>query len=121
MAKKRTIVEGWYRNQIREAAPPLIEKWEDVLGVKVANLYVRQMKTLWGSCNSVARNIRLNSELAKKPQECLEYVLVHEMVHLLEPTHGQRFVAAMDRFMPSWRTYKDAINQSAVRHEDWLY
>lgn len=121
LAKKQTILEGWYRNQIREAAPPLIEKWEDVLGVSVANFYVRQMKTLWGSCNPVARNIRLNSDLAKKPRECLEYVLVHEMVHLLEPTHGQRFVTAMDRFMPSWRTYKDALNQSAVRHEDWLY
>ena len=121
LAKKQAIVEGWYRNQIREAAPPLIKTWEDVLGVSVANLYVRQMKTLWGSCNPVCRNIRLNSELAKKPRECLEYVLVHEMVHLLEPTHGQRFVAAMDRFMPPWRTHKDALNHLVVRHKDWSY
>lgn len=120
-AKKQTIVEGWYRNQIREAAPPLIEKWGDVLGVNVANLYVRQMKTLWGSCNPVARNIRLNSELAKKPRECLEYVLVHEMVHLLVPSHGDRFVADMDRFLPTWRTHKDALNRLAVRHENWSY
>ena len=121
VAKKRSIVEGWYRNQIREAAPPLIDKWEDLLGANVANLYVRQMKTLWGSCNPVARNIRLNSELAKKPRECLEYVLVHEMVHLLVPTHGDRFVAAMNRFLPTWRTHKDALNRLAVRHENWSY
>lgn len=121
VAKKQAIVEGWYRSQIREAAPPLIEMWEDVLGVKVANLYVRQMKTLWGSCNPVARNIRLNSELAKKPRECLDYVVVHEMVHLLEPTHGRRFIAAMDRFMPSWRIQRDALNRSLVRHENWAY
>ncbi len=121
VAKKQAIVEGWHRNQIKEVVPPLIEKWEDVLGVSVANFYVRQMKTLWGSCNPVARNIRLNSELAKKPHECLEYILVHEMVHLLEPTHGQRFVAAMDRFLPSWRIQRDALNRLAARHENWVY
>ena len=79
------------------------------------------MKTLWGSCNPVARNIRLNSELAKKPRECLEDVLVHEMVHLLVPTHGDRFVAAMDRFLPTWRIHKDALNRLAVKHENWSY
>ena len=85
------------------------------MGVNVANLYVRQMKTLWGSCNPVARNIRLNSELAKKPRECLEYVLVHVMVHLLEPTHGQRFIVAMDNFLPSWRIQRDALNRLPVK------
>ena len=121
VSKKRAVVEEWYRNQIKEVVPTLVEKWEDVLGVRVTNFYVRQMKTLWGSCNPAAGNIRFNSELAKKPRECLEYVLVHEMVHLLEPTHGQRFVTAMDQFIPSWRTHKDALNRSAVRHENWLY
>ena len=121
VAKKQAIVEGWYRSQIKDVLPALVEKWEDVLGVSVVNFYVRQMKTLWGSCNPAAGSIRLNTELAKKPPACLEYVLVHEMVHILVPTHGERFVTAMDRFMPSWRTHKDALNRSAARHEDWVY
>ena len=98
----------------------LIEKWESVMGVKVENFFVQQMKTRWGSCNPTAGNIRLNSELAKKPRECLEYVVVHEMAHLLEPTHDQKFIAVMDRFMPLWRNYRDALNQSPVRHQHWV-
>ena len=90
------------------------------MGVKVRNFYVRQMKTLWGSCNPSSGNIRLNSELAKKPRACLEYVVVHEMVHLLEPKHGSQFIAAMDRLMPSWRRHKDALNQLPVRNEHWV-
>lgn len=119
-AYKQAIVDRWHRDQIRDAVPSLIEKWETLMGVEVANFYVRQMKTLWGSCNPTARNIRLNSELAKKPRECLEYVVVHEMVHLLEPTHNQQFIAAMDRFMPLWRNYKDALNRLPVRPEQWV-
>ena len=90
------------------------------MGVQVTNFYVRQMKTLWGSCNPKAGSIRLNSELAKKPRECLEYVVVHEMVHLLERSHGQRFIGFMDRFMPLWRHHKDALNQLPVKHENWV-
>ena len=78
------------------------------------------MKTLWGSCNSKAGSIRLNSELAKKPIKCLEYVVVHEMVHLLERSHGQRFIAFMDQFMPLWRHHKEALNELPLKHEDWL-
>ena len=84
-------------------SPPLIAKWEPMIGVKVERFFVRRMKTKWGSCNPDARSIRLNTDLAKKPRECLEYIVVHEMVHLLEPTHNGRFVALMDRFMPDWR------------------
>ena len=119
-AKKQAIVDSWYRDQIRNAVPALIEKWEPVMGVQVTNFYVRQMKTLWGSCNSKAGTIRLNSELAKKPRECLEYVVVHEMVHLLERSHGQRFIAFMDHFMPLWRHRKDSLNELPLKHEDWV-
>ena len=121
MAKKRAIVSQWYRNQIKDAVPLLIEKWEPVIDVKVANLFVRQMKTKWGSCNPEAGSIRLNSELAKKPPECLEYVVVHEMVHLLEHTHNGRFVALMDQFMPQWKWHQDKLNGTPLKHESWAY
>ena len=120
-AKKQAIVDRWYRDQIKDVVPTLIKKWEQVIGVTAANLFVQQMKTRWGSCNSKAGNIRLNSELAKKPRECLEYVLVHEMVHLLQPTHNRQFIALMDRFMPLWRNHRDALNRLPVRHEHWVY
>ena len=84
-------------------------------------VFVQQMKTRWGSCNPTASNLRFNSELAKKPPECLEYVVVHEMVHLLEPTHNQRFTALMDRFMPAWRYHRDAQNRLPVRQEHWVH
>ena len=119
--KKQAIVEEWYRREIKTAVPPLIAKWEPLMGVKVERLFVRRMKTKWGSCNHTAGSIRLNSDLAKKPGECLEYVVVHEMVHLLEPTHGESFIGLMDRFMPSWRQYRDQLNRLPVSHEDWVY
>ncbi len=119
--KKRAVLEDWYREQLKEAVPPLIAKWEPPIGVKVAKFFVQRMKTKWGSCNHRAGNIRLNSELAKKPPECLEYLVVHEMVHLLEPTHNQRFITTMDRFMPNWQFYRDELNRLPVPHENWGY
>jgi len=119
--KKQIIMEAWYRAQLRQALPPLIAKWEPLMGVQVARFFVQRMKTRWGSCNPGARRIRLNTDLAKKPRECLEYVVVHEMVHLLEPTHNARFVALMDQFMPKWQFYRDVLNRLPVRHEDWGY
>ena len=119
--KKQAIMAKWYREQIREAVPPLVTKWEPLIGVKVEQFFVQRMKTRWGSCNHAARNIRLNTELAKKPPECLEYIVVHEMAHLLEPTHNARFVALMDQFMPNWRFYRDELNRLPVRHEKWVY
>ena len=89
--------------------------------VQVEKIFVQHMKTRWGSCNSTARNIRLNSELAKKPREFLEYVVVHELAHLLEASHNQKFIAIMDRFMPMWRNHRDALNQLQVRHENREY
>jgi predicted metal-dependent hydrolase len=119
--KKQEIVAQWYRNQLKAAVPAVIARWSPVLKVPVNGFYVQHMKTKWGSCNHGAGTIRLNTELAKKPKECLEYVVVHEMAHLLEPTHNARFIALMERFMPNWRLRRDHLNQLPVRHEEWGY
>ncbi len=119
--KRQALVEGWYREQIKKMASPLLAKWQPLMDVKLTRFYVQRMKTKWGSCNHNARTIRLNTELAKKPRECLEYVVVHELVHLLEPTHNARFVAMMDRFMPKWEFYRGALNRLPVRREKWSY
>jgi predicted metal-dependent hydrolase len=117
--RKRTILAAWYRGKLRDEAPRLIARWSPLIGVTVERLYVQQMKTKWGSCNARSRSIRLNTELAKKPKECLEYIVVHEMAHLLEPTHNARFIALMDRLLPNWRFHRDQLNQLPVRHEEW--
>jgi predicted metal-dependent hydrolase len=117
----QAIVARWYREQVRAAVPDLILKWEPMIGVKVKHLFVQKMKTKWGSCNSATCSIRLNTDLAKKPRECLEYIFVHEMVHLLEPTHNASFVALMDRLMPQWRGRRAQLNHLPVRHEKWCY
>ena len=119
--KKQAIVEEWYRNQLKKAVPPLIAKWEPLMGVKVERFFVQRMKTKWGSCNHKASNIRLNTHLAKKPRECLEYILVHEMTHLQEPTHNERFITMMDKFMPLWKQYKDELNSAPLSFERWKY
>lgn len=119
--KRQAIMENWYREQVKNAVPGLIAKWEPLLRVKVARVFVQRMKTRWGSCNPVVGNIRLNTDLAKKPRECLEYIVVHEMLHLLEPTHNARFVALMDQYMPRWQFYRQTLNRLPVRHETWIY
>ena len=119
--RKQDVVAHWYREQMRAAVPVLIARWTPVMGVAVEDFYVQKMKTKWGSCNPGARTIRLNTELAKKPRECLEYIVVHEMAHLLEPTHNARFIALMDGFMPNWRLRRDQLNRLPVRHEEWRY
>ena len=120
-SKRQEILEDWYRELVKQAAPPLIAKWELLLGVSSSRLFVQRMKTKWGSCSPGARNIRLNTDLAKKPRECLEYLVVHELIHLLEPTHNVRFIARMDQFMPKWRTHRQTLNRLPVRHESWAY
>lgn len=119
--RMQEILEAWYREQLKAALPPLINKWESLMRVKVGRCFVQKMRTKWGSCSHDTKNIRLNTDLAKKPPECLEYIVVHELAHLLEPTHNSRFVALMDQFMPKWRFYKDQLNKLPVRHEDWVY
>ena len=118
---KEALVAQWYREQIKEVAPEMIAKWGPILGVSVSRVFVQQMKTKWGSCNPHARTVRLNTELAKKPKECLEYIVLHEMVHLIEPTHNAHFVALMDRFMPKWQVCLQRLNSLPVCHADWEY
>ncbi len=119
--KKQAILEEWYREQLKEAAPTLIAKWEKLMHVKTKRFFVRRMKTKWGSCNPSARSIRLNTELAKKSPYCLEYIIAHEMAHLREPTHNNRFIALMDSVMPKWEFYREMLNISPLRHESWIY
>jgi predicted metal-dependent hydrolase len=119
--RKQDILEAWYREKLKEVVSTLIAKWEPLLGVKVGKFFVQKMKTKWGSCSPASKSIRLNTDLAKKPPECLEYIVVHEMVHLLEPTHNASFITLMDQFMPKWRFYKDELNKLPVRHENWAY
>ncbi len=119
-AKRQAILEAWYREQLSKAAAPLIEKWQAKLGVEVESVTVRRMKTRWGSCTPARRSIRLNTDLAKKPPVCLEYVIVHELVHLLEPTHNHRFVSLMDQHLPNWTAYRGELNRLPVRHESWF-
>jgi predicted metal-dependent hydrolase len=119
--KKEDVVAQWYREQIKAAVPALIAKWEPMLGIRVQRIFVQKMKTKWGSCNPRSRSVRLNTDLAKKPHECLEYIVVHEMVHMLEPTHNAHFVALMDRLMPQWRMCRNELNRLPVCHEQWAY
>jgi predicted metal-dependent hydrolase len=119
--KRRAILADFYREQVRLEAPPLIAKWSRILAATPDRLYVQQMRTKWGSCNPRARSIRLNTELAKKPKHCLEYIVLHEMVHLRIPRHGSKFVSLMDTYMPEWRVYRDELNQRPLGHENWKY
>lgn len=119
--RMQDILDGWYREQLKAVVLHLIVKWEPLMGVKVQKFFVQKMKTKWGSCSPASSSIRLNTDLAKKPPECLEYIVVHEMTHLLEPTHNSRFVSLMDQFMPKWRFYKDEMNKLPVSHENWAY
>lgn len=114
-------LQRWYRRRLREELPPLLTKWESKVGVSVAEIRIRKMKTRWGSCNAAAGRIWLNLELAKKPVSCLEYILVHEMVHLIERHHTDRFRNLMDTAMPSWRHVRAELNRAPLAHESWEY
>lgn len=109
--QKQIALDAFYRQQLKAAIPPLITKWEKLMGVSLEGFTVRQMKTKWGSCSPELKTIRLNLELAKKPPICLEYIIVHEMTHLLEPTHNDRFVDWMNQFLPNWKSCRDDLNR----------
>ena len=109
----------WYRLQLRRRIPSLVAEWETKLGVRVAEWRLRRMKTRWGTCNCEARRIWLNTELAKKPIRCLEYVVVHEMVHLIERSHNERFRTILDRVLPGWRQRLDELNSGHLADEGW--
>lgn len=119
--EKAKAVKEWYRKELKAEIPDLIEKWEKRIGVKSADWGVKQMRTKWGTCNIEKKRIWINLELAKKPTICLEYIIVHELVHLLERNHNDRFVAYLDEFMPKWRLYRDELNSLPVAHNDWGY
>jgi predicted metal-dependent hydrolase len=114
---KKQLIGAWSREQLRTHAHPLIEKWCPMLGVSINQLYVRKMKSCWGSCNTYAQTIRLNTELVKKPLACLEYVVVHELVHLLEPSHNKNFHRLMSRFLPNWKDRKQLLNRFPLNYE----
>jgi predicted metal-dependent hydrolase len=119
--KKQAVMEQWYRKQLKEIAQAMITKWEPIIGVSLADFTVRKMKTKWGSCQPANKRILLNLELAKKPTHCIEYIVVHELIHLLERNHNDRFVAHMDRFMPEWKELRNELNKLPVSHVDWGY
>lgn len=121
LKQKQKLLEDWYRQRLRHIAGSYIAFWEKQMNLKVAEFGIKKMRTKWGSCNREARRIWLNLELAKKPKECLEYIVVHEMVHVIERNHGTRFVALMDQFLPQWRQYKDDLNRLPVGHSNWRY
>ena len=110
-SKRGEILEAWYREQVREAAQKLMPAWEQRLGVKARKLFIRRMRSRWGSCNPDTRHVRLNTELVHKPKEALEFVLVHELLHLLEPKHNDRFHKLMDQHLPKWRTVRQQLNE----------
>lgn len=119
--KRQTILNEWYRDKLKELIPPYIEKWEKVMKVKVDEWAIKRMKTRWGTCNTKAKRIWINLELAKKPIHCLEYIIVHEMVHLLERHHNERFITYMNNFIPQWKQYRQELNKFPITHTDWSY
>jgi predicted metal-dependent hydrolase len=119
--KTQRILDSWYRDLLKESAPLLLAKWEQNIGVSAQRVFFQKMKTKWGSCNPTSRSIRLNSELAKKPPKCLEYIIVHELVHLIERHHNDRFKSLMDQFLPQWRSYRDELNRFPLSHHNWTY
>ncbi|MFC7962227.1 M48 family metallopeptidase [Rhodococcoides kroppenstedtii] len=117
--KRRDYLDKWYRDQLRQALPDLVAKWEQVLDVTVPKWTIRRMKTKWGSCNRETRHIWFNAELAKKHPDCLEYIVVHEMAHYFERNHGERFTSLMDRYLPDWQSRRDLLNGSPLSDEQW--
>lgn len=117
--KRESLLHEWYRQRLQGCIPELVAKWEEELGVEVADWRIRKMKTKWGSCNREAQRIWLNLELAKKPPLCLDYVVLHEMAHFLVRHHNDEFTGLLDRHMPLWRQYRDELNQAPLCHENW--
>jgi len=119
--QREAVLLRWHREQLKELIPPLLEKWQPLLGVQVADWGIKKMKTKWGSCNIAARRIWLNLELAKKPVQCLEYIVVHELVHLLERHHNERFTTLLETHIPQWRQYREMLKKAPLGHEEWGY
>lgn len=118
---KGRIMREWHRNQLKNQIPELITKWENLIGVKTNDWGVKQMRTKWGTCNIDEKRIWINLELSKKPIICLEYIIVHELIHLLERNHNDKFTSYMNQFLPKWRLYREELNNLPVSHNDWGY
>ena len=118
-AKREEVMHEWHKALLHDAVPRLIQKWEPRLGVKVAGYFLQRMKTKWGSCNHRARTIRLNTELVKKPRDLVEYVVLHEMLHLIAPTHSEEFLGLMSKHYPSWREARAELNELPLAAESW--
>ncbi|MCK4816265.1 M48 family metallopeptidase, partial [bacterium] len=119
--KREQVMVDWYRKELRKLANDRLERWQKTIGVQASALGIKRMKTRWGTCNQKAGRIWLNLELAKKPEHCLDYIIVHEMTHLLEKNHNDRFKAHMDTFLPQWRQRKEELNRTVLSHESWKY
>ena len=119
--KRHGIITEWYRVELKKQIPAMIDTWEKQLNIKVNDWQIKQMKTKWGSCNIEKKRIWINLELAKKPDCCLEYIIVHEMIHLLERTHNDRFFYYMDKYLPNWKQLKTQLCKLPVSHADWNY
>ena len=112
--KRTEVLDRWYRRALKEAASPIIKKWESKIGVTVQKLYIRKMKSCWGSCNCQKQTLRLNSELAKRNPECLDYVVLHEMLHIIEKGHNRNFYGLMNQFMPEWKIIRKKMNSGEI-------
>jgi predicted metal-dependent hydrolase len=115
------VLQSWYRQRLKDMIPPLLEKWQDALGVRVTHWGVKKMKTRWGTCNPTAKRIWLNLELVKKPSRCLELILVHELAHLIERKHNDRFVGIMNKHLPKWKLYRSELAVTPLGHDVWEY
>jgi predicted metal-dependent hydrolase len=120
-AQREQVLQRWYRQQLKDLIPPLLQKWQSALNVEVREWAIKKMKTKWGACNNKAGRIWLNLELAKKSVPCLEYIIVHELIHLLERHHNDTFTVLMNQYLPQWRSRRAELNAAPLAHATWNY
>lgn len=116
---RERVLHRWYREQLKELAPPIFDKWQRILSVEPTDWSIRKMKTRWGTCSQETRRIRINLELAKKSPQCLEYIIVHELLHLIERKHNDRFIQLLTKHLPHWKMVREELNAAPLGHEDW--
>ena len=119
LKKREQLMNNFYRTELKKQTPLLLEKWNKITGIKVKEFRIKKMKTKWGSCTPEHKRIWLNLELAKKPLHCLEYVVVHEMTHIIEKNHNEKFKSLMNMFMPKWTQYKQELNNGKIGYFKW--